>query len=109
MVGEKLRTLLESKKIKPGTLASMTGIPKSTIYSIIKRNNKNVDLSVMERIADALDVPIEYFYDRMRKEEKPITGEGDGLKEEVIARLMLLTPEELAKVDAFVQGLLASR
>lgn len=64
MIGEKLSELLEAKKIKPGTLASMTGIPKSTIYSIIKRNNKNVDFSVMEKISDALSVPVEYFYDR---------------------------------------------
>lgn len=64
MIGEKLSALLESKKIKAGTLASQIGIPKSTIYSIIKRNNKSVDFSVMERIADALDVPVEYFYDR---------------------------------------------
>ncbi len=31
------------------------------------------------------------------------------LDEELIRRLALLTPEEAAKVDAFVQGILASR
>lgn len=31
------------------------------------------------------------------------------LDEELIRRLLLLTPEEAAKVDAFVQGILASR
>lgn len=31
------------------------------------------------------------------------------LDEELIKRLLLLTPEEAAKVDAFVQGILASR
>lgn len=67
MIGEKLQALLEVRKIKPGTLATMTGISKSTIYSIIKRNNKNVDFSVMEKISDALGVPVEYFYDRAEK------------------------------------------
>lgn len=31
------------------------------------------------------------------------------LNEELISRLLLLTPEEMQKVDAFVQGLLANR
>ena len=69
MVGKKLKELLDAKKIKPGTLASMTGIPKETIYSIIRRNNKSMNLSTMEKIADALNVPIEYFHDREPKED----------------------------------------
>ena len=63
MIGEKLAELLQTKGIKAGALARETGIPKSTIYSIIKRNNKNVDYSVMEKIAEFLGVPVEYFYD----------------------------------------------
>lgn len=113
MIGEKLDAILKSKNIKPGTLARTTGIPKSTIYSILKRNNKNIDLSVMERIADALEVPVEYFHDRRRKEteeneKKPATASSDELDSDLIRRLMMLSPEELEKVDAFVQGLLAS-
>ncbi len=112
MIGEKLQALLEVRKIKPGTLATMTGISKSTIYSIIKRNNKNVDFSVMEKISDALGVPVEYFYDRAEKSpenaKKPASEE-DGLDEELLRNLMSLTPDEIAKVAAFVQGLLASR
>ncbi len=63
MIGTKLEALLKAKEIRPGTLATMTGINKSTIYSIIKRNNKNVDYSTMEKIADALNVPVEFFHD----------------------------------------------
>ena len=63
MIGEKLAELLQVKGIKAGTLAREIGIPKSTVYSIIKRNNKNVDYSVMEKIADFLGVPVEYFHD----------------------------------------------
>lgn len=93
MIGEKLSELLEAKKIKPGTLASMTGIPKSTIYSIIKRNNKNVDFSVMEKISDALSVPVEYFYDREQSssENKKTPAPESGLSE---ARCALLDAVE---------------
>lgn len=62
-IGDKLDALLKIKNKKPGTLATETGIPKSTIYSIIKRNNGKVSYSVIESIADNLNVPVEYFFD----------------------------------------------
>ena len=101
MIGDKLQTLLDSKKIKAGTLASMTGISKSTIYSIIKRNNKNVDFSTMEKIADALNVPVEYFYDRepsAEKKEKPVPTEEDEQVSEIIALIGSLSDQK--KVEA---------
>lgn len=107
MIGDKLEELLRIKKIKAGTLASLTGIPKSTIYSIIKRNNKKVNFSDMEKIAEVLCVPVEYFYDRHEDEKTPAPE--SGLDADLLRRLMSLTPDELSKVDAFVQGLLASR
>lgn len=64
MIGKKLESLLEQKDMKPGTLARLADVPKSTIYSIINRNNKSVDFSVMERICDVLEVPVEYFHDK---------------------------------------------
>lgn len=38
-----------------------------------------------------------------------VTDEEAALNEELISRLCQLSPEELEKVDAFVQGLLAAR
>ena len=69
MIGEKLQKLLDQNGIKPATLARRIGVSKSTIYSIIKRNNKSIELSLMERICDELDVPVEYFYDRDEQTE----------------------------------------
>ena len=67
MIGNKLISLLEERNIKSGTLAAMTGVPKSTIYSIIRRNNRNVDFEVVQKISDALDVPVSYFFsDRVK-------------------------------------------
>ena len=41
---------------------------------------------------------------------RPISGDGlTALDEEIIDRLLQLKPDEVAKVDAFVQGLLAAR
>lgn len=47
-----------------------------------------------------------------QKETPPTEGEGlgeDTLDKELISRLRQLTRDELAKVDAFVQGILAAR
>lgn len=62
-IGSKLQSLLDERGIKPGTLATATGISRNTLYSIIKRDNENVNLSVLERISKELDVPMEYFFD----------------------------------------------
>lgn len=61
MLGEKIKELLDKRGMRQTELARITGISKTTINSIIMRNNKSVDFSAMEKIADALGVPIEYF------------------------------------------------
>lgn len=44
-----------------------------------------------------------------QKKEPPTISDEERLDQEIISRLIQLTPEELEKVDAFVQGLLAAR
>lgn len=56
-----------------------------------------------------LDVPKYSNAKIISIEEKPATDKGSELDSELLKRLMSLTPEEIAKVDAFVQGLLVSR
>jgi len=109
MVGNRLDELLNAKKIKPGTLATMTGISKSTIYSIIKRNNKNVAYSTMEKIADALEVPVEYFYDREPAEEgqkeKPIPETEDEQVREIIDLISGLSDQKKAEALHYLRYL----
>lgn len=108
MVGDKLKELLEAKKIKAGTLATLTGISKSTIYSIIKRNNKNVDFSTMEKIADALDVPVEYFYDRdssEEKKEKPVPMDENEQIREIIDLISCLSDQKKAEAIRYLRYL----
>ena len=61
MLGDKINELLKARGLSQTDLARKTGIAKQTINSIIKRNNKAIEFSAMEKIADALEVPIEYF------------------------------------------------
>lgn len=96
MLGEKLKMLLKERGLRQTDLARITGIPKTTINSIIMRNNKGVDFSAMEKIADALGVPIEYFMERYSNGIKNEPIEVDGLTDEdrrFIAAFTALSPE----------------
>lgn len=62
-IGAKLQQLLDEKGKKPGTLANETGISKNTIYAIIKRDNKKVDMAILDAIADNLGVSIDRFFE----------------------------------------------
>lgn len=89
-VGERLAELLKVKNKKPGTLAGETGIKKNTIYSILKRDNKSVDFSALEKIASALDVPVSYFFPAASApEERPLPSNVAPIK---IVKVPLLGP-----------------
>ena len=60
-IGEKLQGLMVSKGTNANELAQRAGVPASTLYSIIKRNNTKADIDVLIRIANILGVPVEYF------------------------------------------------
>ena len=111
MIGEKLDALLKAKGIKPGTLASETGISKNTIYGIIKRNNKKVDVRIMEKIAAALDVPMDYFFgggsDEGEKKDQ-LEPEVDEL-DEFMELFEKLTPEQKAFILSAMRGILAEQ
>ena len=112
MIGDRLQALLDIKHMKAGTLATRTGISKSTIYGILKRNNKKADLSVLEKIAAELDVPIEYFLSNERsnpaQKEKPDTPEDDGL-EEFVQLFDQLTDEQKSFILSSMKGILAGK
>lgn len=59
--GKKLEAALKMKNVRPGTLATRTGINKNTIYSMIQRDTAKVDLEVIQTIAEALDVELDFF------------------------------------------------
>ena len=63
-------------------------------------------------VSQVYGVSLEWLRGESEQKEKPTPISGDGLTaldEEIIDRLLQLKPDEVAKVDAFVQGLLAAR
>lgn len=68
-IGNKLDELLKKQNMTVTELARRVGVAPTTIYSIIQRNNKKVDIDVLLNIADILGVDVDYF----RDSEKPVT------------------------------------
>ena len=61
-IGSILAKLLEEKGMTAADLARLSDVKVTTIYSIIKRNNTKVDLDILIRISNVLNVPVEYFH-----------------------------------------------
>lgn len=62
-VGEKIQREAALKGYNIRQLALSAEVNYSTLYAIIKRKSKNVDPTILERIAEVLDVTPEYFLD----------------------------------------------
>lgn len=62
-IGNKLNDLLSERGMTVTELARKIDVAPTTIYSIIQRNNKKVDIDVLIKIARVLGVNAEYFGD----------------------------------------------
>lgn len=60
-IGAKLDGLLKARGSNPSELAQKIDVPAQTIYSMIKRDSKKVDIEVLIRISKELGVEPEYF------------------------------------------------
>lgn len=98
-IGNKLDTLLKERGMTVTELARRVGVAPTTIYSIIQRNNKKVDIDVLIKIARILGVNTEYFADN-NDEPQTIAAHFDGDE---------YTEEELDKIKEYASFLKASR
>lgn len=88
--------------------ARSIGYDSGDIVSMWENGTSTSYLKKLHQIAAQYNVSVEWLKGETDIKNPPsLTAEGQ-LNEELISRLVSLTPEELAKVDAFVQGLLAS-
>lgn len=60
-LGKKLTDIIASRNLKVTQVAQMADVPASTLYSIIDRDNKKVDIDVLIRICKALNVSTDYI------------------------------------------------
>ena len=90
-IGYKLDTLLKDREMTVTELARRVDVAPTTIYSIIQRNNKKVDIDVLIKIAKTLGVNTEYFSD-LSDEPTTIAAHFDGDE---------YTEEELDRIKQF--------
>lgn len=89
-IGSKLSTLMKEKGTNANEVAQNAGIPPQTIYSLIRRDAKKVDIDSLIKIARVLEVNAEYFSDDY--EPKTIAAHHDSEE---------WTSEELDEIEEF--------
>ena len=62
-VGIRIKQILRERKMTIKQLSEISGVSVNTLYSITKRDSSRVDPVIMQKIADALLVPIQSLYD----------------------------------------------
>lgn len=127
-LGECINNYMREHDLSMRKFASLSGVSHAYISNIVNektsRGNAPVpSIEVYRGVANAMGIDVETLISMVDdkiawgdQKKKPVTH-GDGQEEidenlldiELLHRLMKLSPEELDKVDAFVQGLLASR
>jgi plasmid maintenance system antidote protein VapI len=99
-IGNKLNDILVERKITVTDLSRKIDVAPSTIYSIIQRNNKKVDIDVLIKISKILGVNVEYFSDISEEQSTTIAAHKDGEN---------FTEEELVKIEEYKKLLIAAR
>lgn len=66
--GDLLKNLLSKKNMKVATLARLSGVPASTIYNLIQRNNRNTDPETLAKISSALGISISFWMNYTNEE-----------------------------------------
>lgn len=108
MLKEKLRQARKKAGFTQLQVARAIGVTEST-YCGYETGKRQPDPIKISAIASFLGVSGDYLLDINLRENEKTPAPESGLDADLLRRLMSLTPDELSKVDAFVQGLLASR
>lgn len=107
MFADRLRLLRKEHGLTQIQFAKTFNVANGTI-AMWETGRREPDFSTMLRISDFFHVSVDYLLGRDEETPPNVVDEGR-LDEEIIGRLGALTPEEWGKVDAFVQGMIASR
>ena len=98
--------LCEKSGERPYSLVLKLGAKSNSIVDQWKKGSSPRP-EMLKKIADYFGVSIGYLMGL--EEEKPALPKESELDSALVSRLVQLSPEEREKVDAFVQGLIASR
>lgn len=103
---ENVKKLCAIKGIGPTKACKESGVGGSFISDI--KRGRVPSVANVQMLADYLGVTTSELLGEKKDGSGAVSDVEAALDREIISRLVQLTPEELEKVDAFVQGLLAS-
>lgn len=117
---EKLDFLMGRDGLNKSTLSQASEIPYTTIDGWYKKGYEGLKLPTLRKLAAYFGTTLDYWvlddvtdpdYEKngIKKDPANLSVDEAALDNELISRLCQLTPGEMEKVDAFVQGLLAAR
>ena len=102
----------ENGQFKHGSKAEFArniGYDSGDVVSMWQNGSSVSYKKKLHEISLKYGVSVEWLKGETDEKNPPVPEDERILNEELISRLVSLTPEEMQKVDAFVQGLLANR
>lgn len=106
MFYDNFKKLCDERGEKPTPVAQKLGYTSATVVRWKKGATPRP--AIVQKVADYFGVtPQELLFGNSKT--PLVHADEEALNEELISRLVSLTPGELKQVDAFVQGLLANR
>lgn len=109
---QNVKHFCEARGVKPTVACAESGVSTSFLTNVKKGQSPSV--SNVQKLAVYLGVTTSQLLgepepDANKGAPNTISDAEAALNEELITRLCSLTPEELSRVDAFVQGILTAR
>lgn len=104
---QNVKTLCLKKGVKPTNALIESGVGRSFLSDMNRGQIPSV--AKVQMLAEYLGVTTSDLLGEKQGDPSAVSDAEAALDRELISRLVELTPEELEKVDAFVQGLLAAR
>ncbi|MGH9459759.1 MAG: helix-turn-helix domain-containing protein [Vicinamibacteria bacterium] len=95
-VGEKIRDVRKSKRIRQKVLARMVGISAGALTNF-EKGRRRVSLDWLHKISEALDTPVAYFLPDERDRKK--TPPGDPRERRLLNAWRLLNAESRLRAD----------
>lgn len=106
MLAQRLKELRAENKMSQKELAARLFVSQQAVGKW-ETGKATPNPETISKISEIFGVSTDYVLGRDEKKPAPISE--SELDAQLIERLCNLTPEEKSRVDAFVQGLLASR
>lgn len=103
--GKLLEKKMKEKNVKQSELAKAVGIPKTTLSSIISRDNNKVEIEKFLSICKYLDCNPEEFYSEYMQEKEKASQPVDNRWEALRIQLSTLSDNELIELHNYVKYL----